>query len=34
MQKLLYKDFKYSNTSLDFVLNTPYDSDNGYSYQL
>ena len=37
MQKLPYKDFKYSDTSLDEgettlqrILNTPDDSDNGY----
>ena len=31
MQKLPYKDFEYFNTSLDFILNTPDDSDHGYS---
>ena len=30
MQKLAYKDFKYCNTSLDNILNTPVDSDYGY----
>ena len=29
-QKLSYKDFKYSDTSLDVILNTPDDSDHGY----
>ena len=31
MQMLPYKDFKYSTTSLDDILNTPDDSDHGYS---
>ena len=30
MQKLPYKDFEYSDTSLDSILNTPDDSDHGY----
>ena len=30
MQKLPYKDLKYSNTSLDDISNTPDDSYNGY----
>ena len=30
MQKLPYKDFEYSNTTLDGVLNTSDDSDYGY----
>ena len=30
MQKLPYKDFNYSDTSLDTILNTPDDSDHGY----
>ena len=30
MQKLPYKDFKYSDTSIDVILNTPDDSDHGY----
>ena len=30
MQKLPYKDFEYSNATLDKVLNTSDDSDNGY----
>ena len=30
MQKLPYKDFKYSVTSIDVILNTPDDSDHGY----
>ena len=30
MQKLTYKDFKYSDTSIDVILNTPDDSDHGY----
>ena len=30
MQKLPYKDFEYSNTTLDEVLNTSDDSDYGY----
>ena len=30
MQKLLFMDFKYSDTSLDSILNTPDDSDHGY----
>ena len=30
MQKLPYKDFTYSDTSLDVILNTPHDSDHGY----
>ena len=30
MQKLPYKDYKYSDTSLDSILNTPDDSDHGY----
>ena len=29
-QKLPYKDFKYSDTSLDSILNTPDDRDHGY----
>ena len=30
MQKLPYKDFTYSDTSLDVIVNTPDDSDHGY----
>ena len=30
MQKLPYKDFKFTTTSLDYILNTPDDSDHGY----
>ena len=30
MQRLPYKDFTYSDTSLDFILKTPHDSDHGY----
>ena len=30
MQKLPYKDVKYSDTSIDVILNTPDDSDHGY----
>ena len=30
MQQLPYKDFEYSNVTLDEVLNTPDDSDYGY----
>ena len=30
MQKLPYKNFVYSNSTLDEVLNTPDDSDYGY----
>ena len=30
MQKLPYKNFEYSVTSLDKILNTPDDSDHGY----
>ena len=32
MQKLLYKDFKYTDTSIDVILKlkTPDDSDHGY----
>ena len=30
MQKLPYKDFEYTETSLDTILNTPDDSDHGY----
>ena len=30
MQKLPYKDFKHITTSLDYILNTPDDSDHGY----
>ena len=30
MQKLPYKDFKYSDTSIDVILNIPEDSDHGY----
>ena len=30
MQKLPYRDFKYSDTSLDSILNTPDDSDHSY----
>ena len=30
MQKLPYKDFKYSDTSIDVILNTADDSDHGY----
>ena len=29
-QKLAYKDFKFTTTSLGFILNTPDDSDHGY----
>ena len=30
MQKLPYKDFNFTTTSLDYILNTPDDSDHGY----
>ena len=30
MQKLPYKDLKFTTTSLDYILNTPGDSDHGY----
>ena len=30
MQKLPYKDFKFTTASLDAILNTPDDSDHGY----
>ena len=30
MQKLPYKDFQFTTTSLDYILNTPDDSDHGY----
>ena len=30
MQKLPYKDFKYTDTSADTIKNTPDDSDHGY----
>ena len=30
MQKLPWKDFKYSSASLDGIINTPEDSDYGY----
>ena len=30
MQKLHYKDFRFTTTSLDYILNTPDDSDYGY----
>ena len=30
MQKLPYKDFKFTTTSQDYILNTPDDSDHGY----
>ena len=30
MQKIHYKDFRYSTTSLDDILNTTDDSDHGY----
>ena len=30
LQKLLYEDFKYSDTSIDVILNTPDDIDYGY----
>ena len=30
MQNLPYKDFKYSEKSIDVILNTPDDSDHGY----
>ena len=30
MQKLPYKGFEYTTTSLDYILNTPDDSDHGY----
>ena len=30
IQKLPYKDFEYTDTSLDTILNTSDDSDNGY----
>ena len=30
MQKLPYKDFEYTDTSLDTIFNTPDDSDHGY----
>ena len=29
MQKLPYKDFKFTTTSLDYILITPYNSDQG-----
>ena len=28
--KVTFKDFKYSETSIDVILNTPDDSDHGY----
>ena len=34
MEKLPYNDFKYSDTSLDDILNTPDDSDHGYNVVL
>ena len=30
MQNLPYKDFQFTTTSLDYILNTPDDSDHGY----
>ena len=30
MQKLHYKDFIYTTTTLDEIMNTPDDSDHGY----
>ena len=30
MQKLPYKDFQFTTTTLDTILNTPDDSDHGY----
>ena len=30
IQKLPYKNFKYSDSSIDFILNTPSDNDHGY----
>ena len=30
MQKLPYKDFQFTTTTLDVILNTPADSDHGY----
>ena len=30
MQMLPCKDFKFTTTSLDYILNTPHDSDHGY----
>ena len=30
MQKLFYKDFKFTTISLDYILNTPDDGDHGY----
>ena len=30
MQKLPYKDFQFTTTTLDAILNTPDDSDHGY----
>ena len=30
MQKLPYKDFKFTTTSLDYILNTPDNTDHGY----
>ena len=30
MQKQPYKDFKFTTTSLDYILNTPDESDHGY----
>ena len=30
MQNLPYKDFKFTTTTLDAILNTPDDSDHGY----
>ena len=30
MQKLPYKDFKFTTTSLDYILNTPDDIYHGY----
>ena len=30
MQKLPYRDFQFTTTTLDVILNTPDDSDHGY----
>ena len=30
MQKLPYNGFEYTTTPLDYILNTPNDSDHGY----
>ena len=30
LQKLPYKDFQFTTTSLDYILNTPDESDHGY----